>query len=760
MAGCSSKQPQSSNPEQTGINHAQKKSNGTVSEAEKGPQICPNGSKPDHEKCICADGSEWLGESWYCLLNGQRCYNKDGCRKDDKDYPFGSDYRKAPPDTSKDITDDDTITEKTQYVCHDNTWIPIQVKRNDNLTQWYPKDEYEQYDNDYHCGGIPIKALGKEGEFEACEQHDKNCRSNAYRCRYNHWVCAEKDGCSCFDGYETKKIQLHDFCENRKCNESLSDDKKSDVYNSDNSSWTDAVNFEIGTPPEGLCLEDSCPCGDGACMKFGVCTDGVCTCHNIKTNLHDEFYCNHYYVEFPYCPGDCDVDEGGILTCDKEGGCHTLDGRHYPKGAAIGHNKVNADLPAKEDSALFHIDAGFDTTIESISSDGECVLDRTDSMKRWSELGDDATKIDKYICDKSDCLCGQNTQCRVGEICNHGKCVADKCNAQSATRLICDVHLEDGRRAFQFPDEPGICIDPYDIKEQTCPMSYELYFGIGFDLCDFEDDYSDDDDEDNSINDKTKDTFSPIARMNLQSKGKMYYDTYKCEGGHRYCHGKNNDPIVISDNPSGWDCESVVSLPGTESKTDLKAWICKLNEGCLCNNTPCGYLKSCIDGQCIEVSQPQDYCHGANNDPIKISSTHEGWECKDVTALPGVEAKTDIKAWICQKDSGCMCEDTLCSHSQACIDGKCVDVGLELCDGKPLQKGYICKKAQNGVNGGYRDVGMICALPECICGNSHCAKDAICRNGRCIDDEFNPLVYSNTRCDNDSGCLCNGKTIE
>ena len=54
---------------------------------------CHNGSIEKEGKCVCDDGSEHLGEGWYCLTDGQRCMNDAGCFSENDKYVFGIDYR-------------------------------------------------------------------------------------------------------------------------------------------------------------------------------------------------------------------------------------------------------------------------------------------------------------------------------------------------------------------------------------------------------------------------------------------------------------------------------------------------------------------------------------------------------------------------------------------------------------------------------------------------------------------------------------------
>ena len=251
---------------------------------------CANGAKLENGKCVCADGSVWLGESWYCILNGQRCFAKE-CLINGDAYPQGTDFIYGSI-----VTERDSVR---KYVCKNNVWSSRKLSDYDyHDYKSVPVGAYSfLYESNFYCGGIPVYSLGKDGEFTTCEMHDPECKSNAYRCSYHHWLCADEKGCQCFDGYETKNIKHDEVCENLICKNSMSESMVSDLYTSE-TQWMDIFNsrlrdFEHDERP-GYCLDEQCPCGDGYCMRYGTCTDGICSCYNIQTNMHGEFYCNHY----------------------------------------------------------------------------------------------------------------------------------------------------------------------------------------------------------------------------------------------------------------------------------------------------------------------------------------------------------------------------------------------------------------------------------------------------------------------------------
>ena len=152
--------------------------------------------------------------------------------------------------------------------------------------------------------------------------------SRDYKCRYGQWICATDEGCPCFDGEHERHISFAEACENSKaiCKDAPTPVlsgitfPKVDTFSwmpiGDNEHCEDIYEFCETKINEQVCLKDSCPCGDGACMKYGVCKDGVCSCGNIKTNNHDEFYCSLYYYSEDNTISYYDGDVGGVEFFD------------------------------------------------------------------------------------------------------------------------------------------------------------------------------------------------------------------------------------------------------------------------------------------------------------------------------------------------------------------------------------------------------------------------------------------------------------
>ena len=738
---------------------------------------CLNDSVLKDGICLCDDGSKPLGEGWYCVSDAQRCMRQAGCQVGEKKYPIGTEYRNSsfvcgnvplpespmdyfceafwrcgkeecqcgdeiikeyeacPKNSVPKVLKEEQEQEENQrscsdrgwekgYICENNAWI---CKSEDE------KDEIRKAGKIRYCGGISSDAI-KSNNYD-------------YKCRYNHWVCNNVKGCSCFDGVSTKKVQYGDICENTKdsCKNAAWPQGAAHIkYNSGYYvkfgdryylSETD-TDFEQGTD-DNVCLQESCPCGDGACMKFGKCKSGVCWCENLKTNVHDAFYCASYVRDDESLPDGNMGETGGLLICLKDGGCRTRDARHYPQGAVIGFNGhddfeyapndagcvQHAKDLARRDALMFHIDAGFDTTIESTSEFGECVLDRKDNLVRYS----DAKDAQQYICDQAECACGKNT-CAIGEICAHGKCRPDTCQAHGKTRQLCDVDLNNGQRSFPHPEKPEQCIIATDER-----VHHDLYYGHFGDIEQFKTDMA----RILAYRDKEE----PDAKTST-----AYYDVLACKGGHRYCHGKNNAPIKAPDKLDGYACLEVSELPGIDAKDHLKAWACKDQKGCACGSEVCPHNHACIDGACILTSPPTSYCMGR---PLE-----EGYRCG--VHRNGYLSSTREIGPVCDQET-CTCGDTQCRRDMLCSEGRCFpSVGGLF----PLSPGYDakgrCMNSEKGCrcNGEMHDIS--CDVPcfgdgrldeeGCWCGNKRIEniETEICFKS---DDQYTILCNSPTGCD-------------
>ena len=131
------------------------------------------------------------------------------------------------------------------------------------------------------------------------------------------------------------------------------------------------------------------------------------------------------------------------VMCTLPEGCTSPDGRYYG--------------PYYTDPVTV---GGIVVSPETDKPFGECVLDRTDGLKLFSELG--ADKAGDFACDQEFCACA-NTTCIRTELCLGGKCQPD-------TSKLPELTPEN--RAALFADSLPIYIDgmpPFVFDTFTCP---------------------------------------------------------------------------------------------------------------------------------------------------------------------------------------------------------------------------------------------------------------------------------------------------
>ncbi len=626
-------------------------------------------------------------------------------------------------------SDDKFVCINNEYICtSDKKWkyddtdqycggvaLSAIVKGTDN-NRSEPVKIYDDEGNAYKV--IELKLNGNDAEVKIQSEKDNTTKiytytdtvddifissatvsvsGSNYECHYGHWVCYSKEGCACFDGINHYVIAFGETCEPCKNSQqppALSkfdnilniedyDEEDVDSYEGDNRK---SLELKALQQNANVCMKDSCPCGDGACMKYGVCQDGVCKCGNITTNLHDEFICTMYYNYEPIdgCSESHETD--GILVCPKAGGCHTRDGRHFPQWATIG----SAGYNGRESNKISHIDSGFDTTIESTSVYGECVLDRSDGLMGMTL----ANGAPSFVCDKQICSCGKES-CRLGEVCDNGKCREDTCQAHIQNDKWCNINLN-----------TGIC-DKRDFYEK-------IYIHDGDNI---KKDIKIEKDENGRYYENTKSFY-----LNQPTE---YYNGNACTGGHRYCHGKNNDPIPAPDKAQGYQCLEVTSLPGTKAKDHLKTWLCMNENGCACGESQCKYGDSCIDNACVSVTRPVTQCHGK---PLR-----DGYECLDGQRC----------SW-----NSCPCGNTKCQKNEYCSDGQCyiefLADSVEDGDVEPAPIHYPVSSDRN-----VKSVWTCEDVKGCSCNGKHINKSDVCRLP----------CYGDGKLD-DKGCWCGDKLLK
>ncbi len=440
------------------------------------------------------------------------------------------------------------------------------------------------------------------------------------------------------------------------------------------------------------------------------------------------------------CTVDSGTDSCDAITaavCNKIQGCMTIDGRWYPalsKATSINHYRHLNQLPTKSavpdilayhltsKSDPYYVPGGMDITLESRSEYGDCVLDRTDDIPLFSTSPSPAQP---FACDRPTCICGAQT-CRNGQICRDDKCTFD---------TLQPIALNDSNSHFEYYDTnwQGGHVDIYDIIEDIHKQCKETKSPN----CTF--DIPDDDNEEGT------------------KFGIRVFDAEKCNGGKRYCHGKDNFPMLIPKNAKGYACLDVAEFPDYKSDLPLKAWTCTLEEGCECGGKKCPQNAACVDETCLcgkDIITPDAQC--------SLYCTNEA------CSRNGIGIRCTEKS--------CACGSTQCAQGEICRDGQCY------CDDKlSLGTDYVCSVLENTAFARF-DASQVrhapnkriqkCNKPEgCACGDMTCPQNARCDKNECFcgASKVTPDIVGFV-CSDDSGepqlecktddCSCYGKKMK
>ncbi len=187
-------------------------------------------------------------------------------------------------------------------------------------------------------------------------------------------------------------------------------------------------------------------------------------------------------------------------------------------------------------------------------------------------------------------------------------------------------------------------------------------------------------------------------------------DTLSCEGGARYCHGRNNKPMKAPGNPDGYVCRQQYQLPATpvffdKSQNALRAWTCN-RDFCECGGKRCPQNAVCMDEKC--------FCGDKHVEPSF------DYAC-DSLVLD--DAKTVEVIQRCMGEN-CPCGIEACARNEVCVDGLC------LCRDKvkPSDSAWRCEESGNS----YNKAVWRCNDPKgCVCGDRKCPKNAQCVDGVC-----------------------------
>ncbi|MBQ9816966.1 MAG: hypothetical protein IJM59_05805 [Proteobacteria bacterium] len=135
------------------------------------------------------------------------------------------------------------------------------------------------------------------------------------------------------------------------------------------------------------------------------------------------------------------------------------------------------------------------------------------------------------------------------------------------------------------------------------------------------------------------------------------------------------------------------------------------------------------------------YCHGRGNFPMTAPKDAAGYVCKTIYEMPGYKSKDPLKAWICDKEDGCICGGKSCAIGGACIDEKCY------CGTEILPDHYKCEDYCEDDKCAHKKYGIQCHDESCACGQDTCNKGDFCRNGQCFCDAI-PSPRNGYICEN------------
>ncbi len=177
----------------------------------------------------------------------------------------------------------------------------------------------------------------------------------------------------------------------------------------------------------------------------------------------------------------------------------------------------------------------------------------------------------------------------------------------------------------------------------------------------------------------------------------------KCEGGTRYCHGRDNEPIAAPAVSDGYVCKKVNMLPPSVTEDAAP----KIVKG----------------------------AKGKNGKAKKL----------EVVVKPVIPPDEDIRAWVCDDPNGCSCGEGKCPQTGICHQEKCTYNGHE------IWEGYLCSEK-----------GCVCQNESCQCGENSCSKNMMCDGSQCTCNGFlkpsgggyECTLESGWRCRNEEGCQC------
>ena len=624
------------------------------------------------------------------------------------------------------------------------------------------EDVFEQFKSGYKDAGIKPEQRC-DGAPEFCD-YIRDEIQNSKDIEYDY-ICNDKKGCACGNAtcpFETVCRQEHCYC--------------GDI---DITHFEDRDNYlcdKVGLQSQMLCVsKNGCKCGDHRVVQDATCIDGKQYCKTAQQDWIEASVISKYRC----------AEHDPMIVCNDPKGCACGKNTCINGASCIDGNCVCGDSYQTSQDILSHkeqyicrdglyvcnSDSGCDCDLDVKCTKGaECIKDKcicgkdenaTIEQHEQYECSHDIDYDDApvYTCNSENCLCqfGENEQekCYRGDVCGEYGCL----NSTSKTSSPENADLHIGNKQFNAQTESYngninilMCSDCNDFT------LYEIEY-------------------EGSCRDVSQ-TFFCKKNGGCMHEGRHYdYNTELSDtDGVRY----SGFPNIKSSTPKNGDAVPVcghiypygalLSYLQSGTISEIRdTWVCDKDE-CTCGAKTCHAGDLCQNGKCTPYKgcSPKEsfdtivrYCHTAGQMPeiLPDYANNEHYICQ-------ARGSSKDKHWYCTEDA-CPCGENTCSLGSYCQNGQC------MCEGKPLQNGFVCTdgKAEcasascncgnEPLREGYRcvDDRQLCMKQEgCICGNRITAYKDVCDHDV---DVCNPFVLGglNSRRDHISvsrheGCLC------
>ncbi len=470
--------------------------------------------------------------------------------------------------------------------------------------------------------------------------------------------------------------------------------KGGECWCGDTPQTADNVNHYKCVNGKPLCQDlGGCDCAGTACPLSAACDANGCTCGETKIeNMTD--------VEKYGC-------RNGILVCINKAGCQC------------------GDKICPENSAC---------------SDGKCMCGGVPIGTRY-----DSTK---YKCTNGHAVCTAPNGCKCGHsVCpQNGICAEDQCfcGDSNIKQKFGKLAYADGYNSCVGNDlictreEGCACGDGYTPKGGTCVHGQGHCYGVPIDK------------QDLGVMNSGYVCENNIPQPECQNPDGCACGETTCPM-HTACNqgqcAYRTIPDVQSLIGDNFDQYIITGLATKEYRIDsvsdecLKmdykkvtpeyGMVCQNRAGCACGSHTCLYGEQCTIDGCICGSSPD----GIEDEKIEMYRANH-YACLNPNEICNSNTGCSIA---CESESGCPCGDKICPKTTTCNkdddDGYqcyCNDDALPLINAED-NGNYICYSERDDIN------GLSCQSETgCSCGNSYCAKNAICTLDGCMcnDDEL------------------------